>query len=128
MEYVYSVSIVCGLMKTKIFSQEIFNKERIPAGSRKENYALSPSPPRGCHVTSINNGFPDLIRSNRERRFTAPALVRGGKNSSEKNLSLESILALIFSASVASKELNMSGDVGLEVTGVVTGDSAGVVE
>ena len=40
MEYVYSVSIVCGLMKTKIFSQEIFNKERIPAGSHKENYAL----------------------------------------------------------------------------------------
>merc|ERR1719320_1815999 len=79
--------------------------------------------PAGCHVTSINNGFPDLIRSNRERRFTAPALVRGGKNSSEKNLSLESILALIFSASVASKELNMRGDVGLEVTGVVTGDT-----
>ena len=40
MEYVYNVSIVCGLIKTKIFSQEIFHKERIPAGSHEENYAL----------------------------------------------------------------------------------------
>ena len=36
MEYVYNVSIVCGLIKTQIFSQEIFHKERIPAGSREE--------------------------------------------------------------------------------------------
>ena len=48
MEYVYSVSIVCGLMKTKIFSQEIFNKERIPAGSRKEKNAL--------HLSSVKDG------------------------------------------------------------------------
>ena len=40
MEYVYNVSIVCGLIKTKILSQEIFHKERIPAGSHEENYAL----------------------------------------------------------------------------------------
>ena len=40
MEYVYNVSIVCGLIKTKIFSQEIFHKERIPAGTHKENDAL----------------------------------------------------------------------------------------
>ena len=40
MEYVYNVSIACGLIKTKIFSQEIFHKERIPAGSHKENYTL----------------------------------------------------------------------------------------
>ena len=41
MEYVYNVSIVCGLMKTKIFSQEIFHKERIPAGSHEENDTLA---------------------------------------------------------------------------------------
>ena len=40
MEYVYNVSIVCGLIKTYIFSQEIFYKECIPAGSRKEKNAL----------------------------------------------------------------------------------------
>ena len=36
MEYIFDVSIVCGLIKTQIFSQEIFHKERIPAGSREE--------------------------------------------------------------------------------------------
>ena len=41
MEFVYNVSIVCGLKKTLILSQEIFHKERIPAGSHKENYALN---------------------------------------------------------------------------------------
>ena len=40
MEYVYNVSIVCGLIKTSIFSQEIFHKERITAGSHEENDAL----------------------------------------------------------------------------------------
>ena len=40
MEYVYNVSIVCGLIKTTIFSQEIFHKERIPAGSHEENDTL----------------------------------------------------------------------------------------
>ena len=45
MEYVYNISIVCGLIKTKIFLQEIFDKERIPAGSHKENYALAQSAP-----------------------------------------------------------------------------------
>ena len=40
MEYVYNVSIVCGLIKTQIFSQEIFHKERIPAGSLEEKNAL----------------------------------------------------------------------------------------
>ena len=40
MEYVYNVSIVCGLIKTSIFSQEVFHKERIPAGSREEKNAL----------------------------------------------------------------------------------------
>ena len=41
MEYVYNVSIVCGLIKTYIFSEEIFHKERIPAGSREEKNALT---------------------------------------------------------------------------------------
>ena len=41
MEYVYNVSIVCGLIKTEIFSQEMFHKERIPAGSHEENDALA---------------------------------------------------------------------------------------
>ena len=40
MEYVYNVSIVCGLIKTYIFSQGIFHKKRIPAGSHEENDAL----------------------------------------------------------------------------------------
>ena len=40
MEYVNNVSIVCGLIKTQIFSQEIFHKDRIPAGSREEKNAL----------------------------------------------------------------------------------------
>ena len=40
MEYVYNVSIVCGLIKIYIFSQEIFHKERIPAGSHEEKNAL----------------------------------------------------------------------------------------
>ena len=50
----------------------------------------------------INKGFPSLMRSSLDIRLTAPALVRGGKNSREKNLSLDSILARTFSASVAS--------------------------
>ena len=41
MEYVYNVSIVCGLIKTWIFSQEIFHKERVPAGSHEENDPLT---------------------------------------------------------------------------------------
>ena len=40
MEYVCNVSIVWGLIKASIFSQEIFHKEHIPAGSHEENYAL----------------------------------------------------------------------------------------
>ena len=40
MEHVYNVSIVCGLIKTQIFSQEIFHKEQIPAGCRGEKNAL----------------------------------------------------------------------------------------
>ena len=39
-EYVYDVSFVCGLIKTYIFLQEIFHKERIPAGSQEENDGL----------------------------------------------------------------------------------------
>ena len=31
---------MCGLIKTSIFSQEIFHKECIPAGSHEENDAL----------------------------------------------------------------------------------------
>ena len=41
MEYIYNISIVCVLIKTLIFSQEIFHKERIPAESHEENDALS---------------------------------------------------------------------------------------
>ena len=59
MEYVYNVSIVCGLIKTSIFSQEIFHKERIPEGSHEENDALvyqcsalnTPLPPSECLST-----------------------------------------------------------------------------
>ena len=40
MEYIYNVSVVCGLIKTLIFSQEIFHKECIPAGSHEENDIL----------------------------------------------------------------------------------------
>ena len=54
------------------------------------------------HDSPINKGCPVRILSSLDIRLTAPALVRGGKNSSEKNLSLDSIRALIFSPSVAS--------------------------
>lgn len=60
--------------------------------------------------------------------MTAPALVRGGKNSREKNLSLLSILALIFSAKVASYVLNMRGEAALELLGVVAGDTEDCME
>ena len=74
----------------------------------------------------INKGFPSLMRSSLDIRLTAPALVRGGKNSREKNLSLDSILALTFSASVASYVENMRGEAGLELSGVEAGDSGEV--
>ena len=47
--------------------------------------------------------------------------MRGGKNSREKNLSFVSILAFTFSASEASKLLNMRGEGGRELPGVVKG-------
>ena len=50
MEYVYNVSIVFGLIKTSIFSQEIFHKECIPAGSHEENDALSGTP---CSIMRV---------------------------------------------------------------------------
>ena len=40
MQYVYNVSVVCCLIKTSIFSQEIFHKKCIPEGSQEENDAL----------------------------------------------------------------------------------------
>ena len=76
----------------------------------------------------INKGFPSLMRSSLDIRLTAPALVRGGKNSREKNLSLDSILARTFSASVASYVENMRGEAGLELSGVEAGDSGEVRE
>merc|ERR1719325_205034 len=89
-------------------------------GSSKESISLSPAGlPAGCQVMSINKGFPVRILSSLDIRLTAPALVRGGKNSREKNLSLDSIRALIFSPSVASYVLNMRGEAGRELSGVV---------
>ena len=40
MEYVLTQLIVCGVIKTSIFSHEILDKKRIPAGSRQEKNAL----------------------------------------------------------------------------------------
>jgi len=42
---------------------------------------------------STNSGLPNAIRSILDIKFTAPDFVRGGKNSKEKNLSLDSILS-----------------------------------
>lgn len=44
------------------------------------------------------------IRSIRASRLMAPLVVRGGKNSSEKNLSLDSIRFLTFSAKLSSRQ------------------------
>ena len=67
--------------------------------------------PAGCQVTSTKSGLPIPIRSKRAKRLMAPDLVRGGKNSREKNLSLDSIRVWIFSFSVDSNELQRrSGD------------------
>ena len=74
-------------------------------------------------VSPIYRGFPDLILSSLDIRLTAPALVRGGKNSREKNLSLLSTLARIFSVRVASYVLNIKGEAALELFGVVVGVS-----
>ena len=79
-------------------------------------------------VLPIYKGFPDLILSSLDIRFTAPALVRGGKNSREKNLSLLSILALIFSERVASYVLNIRGEAALELLGVVAGEATDSME
>ena len=70
----------------------------------------------------MKRGFPFLILSNLDIKLTAPALVLGGKNSSEKNLSFDSILALILSCREASYVLNMRGEAGLELSGVVEAD------
>merc|ERR1719291_1420630 len=74
--------------------------------------------PAGCHVMSIKSGLPARILSSREMRLTAPDFVLGGKNSREKNLSLLSHLALIFSARVAPKLFMLIGDAGRELAGV----------
>ena len=79
-------------------------------------------------VSPIYRGFPDLILSSLDIRLTAPALVRGGKNSREKNLSLLSTRALIFSARVASYVLNIRGEAALELLGLVVEDSGDWME
>lgn len=53
---------------------------------------LIPGLPAGCHVISQNKGPPAESLSKRDIRLLAPAGVRGGKNSREKNLSPFSIL------------------------------------
>ena len=49
----------------------------------------------------------------------APDRVRGGKNSKEKNLSLDSILDLILSIRGLSKVLKKVGEADLEVSGLL---------
>jgi hypothetical protein len=71
----------------------------------------------------MKSGLPMPILSIREIRLIAPDLVLGGKNSSEKNLSFDSILLKIFSLRVASNEQQPTGDPDLEVVGVVSYDS-----
>jgi hypothetical protein len=58
----------------------------------------------------------------RETRLTAPDLVRGGKNSREKNLSLLSHLARTLSARLAPKLFMLTGDMGRELEGEVCGE------
>ena len=76
----------------------------------------------------MNKGLPARIRSSLEIKLTAPDFVLGGKNSREKNLSLDSILARTFSLSVASYVENIRGEAGLELSGVEAGDSGEVRE
>jgi len=76
--------------------------------------------PAGCHVMSTKRGFPRAILSILEIKLIAPDFVLGGKNSKEKNLSLDSILLEIFSIRVESNEGVFDGELGLEVAGVVS--------
>ena len=62
-----------------------------------------PGFPAGCQVTSMKRGFPWLMRSNRLRRFTAPAAVRGGKNSKENHVSLWLMFHCILSMRLDSR-------------------------
>ena len=66
---------------------------------------------------STNRGLPADILSNLDIKFIAPDRVLGGKNSKEKNLSLDSIRDLILSFRVVSKVPKRLGEAEREVSG-----------
>lgn len=67
----------------------------------------------GCGVGS---GFTPVGPTNLEMRLTAPLVVRGGKNSSENQWSLDSILLRIFSLNLSDRSASSTGVEHLELS------------